>query len=220
MRLITQIGCLLVLAALLTHAEQKRSIGGDENNNNLPYNYACSTNNLCMCNNLSLVVDCINNPASNPSGQFVDLSFAVLRTRVYLLSLNAFPTVPARAFANAEFVASIDNKISILILSARIIEANAFQTMGNLDAMPISAGDWLNVEMFSLSAPVIANYAFDNVRFKRLTFQSIETSDSQGYFFNMDSLAGAVSIDTLEFIGCDQVTSPLICIIFQFLLII
>lgn len=175
----------------------------DNSRLNVSWIYNCSMNR-CICDNRSLTVDCIYNPVTNPSGQFIDLSFGQTSMETRFLFIDEFPEIPSRGFQNARFVEN--GQIIVAIRSASSIRENAFETLGNLDTATATAYT-LDFDILTLKAPQLANYAFNNVRVKRLTFDLISSNSvsSNGYQFNLDSLAGAVSIDTLEFIRCDQV---------------
>lgn len=164
--------------------------------------YPCSQDR-CTCDDISLAVDCVYNPITNPTGAFVDLSLTQTNLQARFVYISSFPNVPSRAFENAQFVTS--ETISITIEAAESIALSAFETMGNLDA--IASTDYsIVIELQGLKAPQIANFAFSNVRLKRLKFNSIAPPPvGSTYSFNLDSFANAQSIDTLQFISCSQV---------------
>lgn len=210
MRLIIEIVLLLLFLAVFSSIVSSNSLLllNDKPPRNLTAvaraKYPCSQDR-CTCDDKSFSVDCVYNPITNPTGAFVDLSLAQTNLQARFVYISSFPNVPSRAFENAQFATS--ETIFITIEAAESIALSAFETMGNLDT--IASTDYsIEIELYRLKSAQIANYAFSSVRLKRLTFNSTAPPAVGGgstYSFNLDSFAGAQSIDTLEFINCDQV---------------
>lgn len=163
--------------------------------NEFPWERKCAQDR-CICDDTSYSVTCKYN-SSYDEADFVDLSFENTNRLFNRLILDSYPIIPTNAFSKVTF--STTSPLFIILISVKAVEENAFQSMGNLDSL--SSYD-LDINFQEADRPDLINFAFRNIRLKSLNFYLIYDEPNSNYLFNLDALAGAISIETLSFNQC------------------